>query len=404
VAKSKDIGGAFFTRENFMFFGMLTLLLSSILTFFGTSAPLFSGIFLDQASDVSIEYYTLLNTPVALLLGFFIAISPALSWGKNKSNLIKKLLGPLISSLILTVIAYFVGIKNVVHLTIFFLFLFAVFINLELVISMIRKKNWGFGGYLSHVGIGLMMMGVITSNAYETSIKTTLPLQAQKRVLDYDMKYLGFRTGADGKDEAVIEISGTPVKGLVANPKFYWSEFNQAYMRNPSVHNLWIKDIYISPIQVIPAEENNQGNELKIKKGGEVYFEDYLFRFLGYEMDGHDTSAGKITISAVINIMHGNDNHQIRPSIIIENGEQKIIAEPFPHSSRSVSIADINVEDDTLTLNITNDSVIQAAAGMELLAIEVTEKPLINILWLGTVLMIVGLAISLIYRTRISRL
>jgi cytochrome c biogenesis factor len=31
----------------------------------------------------------------------------------------------------------------------------------------------------------------------------------------------------------------------------------------------------------------------------------------------------------------------------------------------------------------------------EILAIEITEKPLINLLWLGTIIMISGLAVSL---------
>jgi cytochrome c-type biogenesis protein CcmF len=402
--KSLGIGTSFFTRENFMFFGMLTLLLSSILTFFGTSTPLLSGIFLGQASDVSIEYYNLLNTPVALLLGFFISISPALSWRKTQVDLKKKLAGPLVSSFIITVIAFFLGIGNLIHLVIFFLFIFAIFINLEMVIKMIRKKNWGFGGYLSHVGIGLMMMGIITSNAYETNVKTTLPLNSPKKVLEYDMKYVGFRTGDDGKDEAIIEIQGTPLKNFVANPKFYWSEFNQAYMRNPSVHNLWVKDVYVSPIQVIPAEENEQAKEIKIQKGGQVNFEEFVVEFIGYEMDGHDTNSGKISISAVINILYEQEKHEIRPSIIIQDGKQKVNAEKFPHTSRSVSIADINVEDNTLTLKITDDQIAKAGTGIELLAVEVTEKPLINMLWLGTILMIVGLFISFIYRTRISRL
>ncbi len=83
---------------------------------------------------------------------------------------------------------------------------------------------------------------------------------------------------------------------------------------------------------------------------------------------------------------------------------QKVIAEKFPHTSRSVSIADINVEDNFLTLKIIDDQIAKAGTGIELLAIEVTEKPMINMLWLGTILMITGLFISLIYRTRISRL
>ena len=91
---------------------------------------------------------------------------------------------------------------------------------------MIRKSNWGFGGYLSHVGIGFMLIGIITSSSYETNTRTTLPINSPKQVMNYQMKYLGFRTGADGKDEAVIQIAGAGSNALEASPKFYWSEFN----------------------------------------------------------------------------------------------------------------------------------------------------------------------------------
>jgi len=402
--KSKQISGSFFTRENFMFFGILTLLLSSILTLFGTSAPLLSSIFMDQATDVSIEYYYLINTPVVLLLGFFIAVSPGLNWMKKNGDWKKKFRIPLLFSFLITILIFFLGIKNFIHLTIFFLFVLAIIVNSVMVISMIRKNDWGFGGFLSHVGIGLMIMGMITSSAYDTSVQTTLPLNSEKKVLDYDMKYTGFRKGPDGKDEAVIEIRGTALKNFVAYPKFYWSEFNQAYMRNPSVHNLWIKDIYIAPIQVILADEQNNGKNLEIQKDGQVYFEDYTIKFLGYEMDGHDSNAGQITISAVLSIIHESQKHELKPSIIIQDDEQKIISAEIPHSSRTISIANINVETNTLTLHITDDEITMAGAGVELLAVEITEKPLINMLWLGTILMITGLIIALIYRTRISRL
>ena len=61
------------TRENFMFFGILTLLISAVFTFFGTSAPLITGLLMEKASNVSLEYYNLLNIPVAILVGLFIS-------------------------------------------------------------------------------------------------------------------------------------------------------------------------------------------------------------------------------------------------------------------------------------------------------------------------------------------
>jgi cytochrome c-type biogenesis protein CcmF len=402
--KSVRISSYFFTRENFMFFGLLTLLLSSVLTFFGTSAPLFSGLFLGQAANVSIEYYNLLNTPLAILLGFFIAISPILSWKKKNEQGLQKFRLHLVLAAAITAGCYFIGIRNIIHLVLIFIFIFAVLVNAEIVYKMIRMRNWGFGGYLSHVGIGLMLMGIVASSAYETSVKTTLPLNISKKVLEYDVMYLGFRTGTDGKDEAVIKLSDNLNREIEASPKFFWSEYNQAYMRNPSVHNLWTKDVYISPIQVIPPEENDPGSKIEIEKGGQVYFEDFIIRFTGYEMDEHSQTNDRIKISAVLNIAKNGENHIIKPALLLARGEQVYVSADIPGTRRTISIDNISVEDKKLTLRISDEKLLQAGAGVELLAVEITEKPMINLLWMGTVIMIAGLVITLFYRIRISRL
>ena len=49
-SKSTAFNTELVTRENFMFFGILTILISAIFTFFGTSAPLITGIFMGKAS------------------------------------------------------------------------------------------------------------------------------------------------------------------------------------------------------------------------------------------------------------------------------------------------------------------------------------------------------------------
>ena len=391
--------GALFSRENFMLFGMISLLLSSVFTFFGTSAPLFSGLFLAEASDVSLEYYKLLNTPIAILLGFFIAISPLLNWGRTTMQKFITIRYHLILASLFTIGSYFFGLARPIHLSIFFLFILAISINAQIFVSMIRRKNWGFGGYLSHVGIGLMMIGIITSSAYETSIKTTLPLNTAKHVLDYDMTYTGFRTGSDGKEEAVIIVNGNVFKQLEAKPKFYWSEYNQAYMRNPSVHNLWLKDVYISPIQVILPDDQELGEKITILKDEQVHFEDYLIQFSGYEMDAHDVQAAQqVQISAVLNVIHKNRRFTVKPALKVAHNEQQNIPAILPASGRKIAIHDIDVEQKSLTLIIHEEKTLQAGLDVELLAVEITEKPLINLLWLGTILMIAGLCITFYFR------
>jgi len=397
---STRVSEKFFTRETFMLFGILALLLSSVFTFFGTSAPLITGIFSDEPSNVSIEYYNRLNAPVAILIGLFIALSPVLSWKReNRSNILKYRYH-MVAAVLIGIIGFILGLQDPIPLTIFILFVFAISVNGEIVLRLLRARSFDFGGYLSHVGIGFMLIGIITSSSYETNTRTTLPINSPKQVMNYQMKYLGFRTGADGKDEAVIQIAGAGSNTLEASPKFYWSEFNQAFMRNPSVHNLWVKDLYISPIQVIPADQGTNASKLMIKKSETVYFENYLLNFEGYEMNDHSNVANSIEVYALIQFRQDDGNaFMIKPGIRVTGQQQQLLPADLPGTGRAVNIQNIDIDNGTLTLAIDHESSNEKQPG-EMLAVEITEKPLINILWLGTIVMIIGVSVSLINRSR----
>jgi cytochrome c-type biogenesis protein CcmF len=394
---SDRVSGKLVTRESFMLFGILALLLSAIFTFFGTSAPLITGLFSDTASNVTLEYYNLLNAPIAILLGFFIAFSPILSWKRKGGSILKGIIWQIPASLFITVLAYFLGLYDPVPLIIFMFFVLAILVNAEIVFKHLRKKNWSFGGYLAHVGIGFMMIGIITSSVYEKTDKISLPIGTSLNIMGYDMTYMGFRLSGDGKDEAVIRILRDGEEVCEANAKFYWSEFNQAYMRNPSVHNLWLKDLYISPIQVVPVEDSNLGQLVNLVEDETVYFEDYTLKFAGYEMDAHDSEADEIHVMAIINVTGPNGKFVLKPAIRVRGQERNIIHDTIPDSERKVHLHGVNIEERSVSIMLENEVGPQdmSEAKKEMLAIEVTEKPLINLLWLGTFIMIAGLVVSL---------
>jgi cytochrome c-type biogenesis protein CcmF len=394
---SERVSGHLVTRESFMLFGILALLLSAIFTLFGTSAPLLTGIFSDTPSNVTLEYYNLLNAPIAIILGFFIAFSPILSWKRKSDEKVKGIVWQIVLSLLISVFAYLVGLNDIIPLIIFMFFVLAILVNVEIVIRHIQKNNWSFGGYLAHVGIGFMMIGIITSSVYEKTDKISLPIGDSRNILGYDMTYLGFRLSSDGKDEAIINISQDGAEICEARAKFYWSEFNQAYMRNPSVHNLWLKDLYISPIQVVPAEESNQGQLVNLIKDKIAYFEDYTLKFIGYEMDPHDVGEDEIYVQAIINGSGSNGNFVLKPAIKVTGQERTIIHDRFPDVDRDVHLHSVDIEESSLTLMIDSDKNQMEIdeSRKEILAIEISEKPLINLLWLGTFIMIAGLIVSL---------
>jgi cytochrome c-type biogenesis protein CcmF len=215
--------------------------------------------------------------------------------------------------------------------------------------------------------------------------------------MGYDMTYMGFRLSGDGKDEAVINVQKNGSKICEAKTKFYWSEFNQAYMRNPSVHNLWFKDLYISPIQVIPVDESKQGELINLTEDESVYFENYTLKFAGYEMDPHDNDVDEIHVMALVNGSGPDGDFVLKPSIKVMGQDRQVIHDTFPNSDRKVHIHGVNIENRSISLMIEQDVKLKESsdAKKEMLAIEITEKPLINLLWLGTFIMIGGLVVSL---------
>ncbi len=400
--KSEQISEKIMTRGSFMLFGIMALVVSAVLTFFGTSAPLITGI-IGQASNVSMDYYNRLNAPIAILIGLFIALSPVLSWKKESGEKLKGLTLHAGVTIVISAVAFFLGLRDIVPMLIFALFTFVVMINGEIVFNLLKRKSWGFGGYLAHVGIGLMLIGIIVSSVYDKTTKTTLPLGQAKEVLGYNMTYTGLQKGADGKEEARIDI-GSASSVFTAAPKFYWSKFSQAYMRNPSVHNLWIKDLYISPIQIIPPEELSQGATVEIKKDGQAYFEDYVIKFNGYEMNQHEMGGAQMHIAALLNISIDGKTHLVKPAVELVNNERKSIAAQLPGTNRNIIIRNISVEDKSIVLEIDNPvNTENASVGRELLAVEVTEKPLINFLWFGTYIMIAGIFVAIVNRVKIKR-
>jgi len=400
--KAERVSGHLLTRESFMLFGILTLLLSAVFTFFGTSAPLYTGLFSGQASDVSTEFYNLLNAPIAILIGFFIAFSPVLSWKKKSGEKIKAMRWQIVASIAAAGLAYSLGLRDAVPLIIFAMFMLAILVNSQIVYRHLRSRNWAFGGYLAHVGIGFMMIGIITSSVYEKTEKISLPLGSARSILGYDMTYTGFRFSPDGKDAAVIDVSRNGNRVCEAETKFYWSAFNQAYMRNPSVHNLWLKDLYISPIQLIPADNSGAHAQVKLIENKETTFEDYRFTFTGYETNSHQMNSGEIFVQAVIAADGPRGPFTLRPGIKVVNKEKTVIPDKLPETERFLQLQDLNIEERSITLLIHKapDEIAKSEVKQEILAVEITEKPLINLLWLGTFLMIIGMVTSISNRVK----
>lgn len=399
--KGSNVSSELFTRELFISFGILIILILTVITFVGTSWPLITSMFNEKGSSVEPAAYNAIGGPIAILMGILIALSPVLSWKRNNPEKLKNVLVHFVITIVSTVVISFFAIKEVIPLVVISAGIFIVLINGQIVYQMVSKKSFAFGGYLAHVGLGLMFVGIITSEVYDKEQRTTLPLDETVHVLGYDLQYKGKKSEENGKDKVLLTINNNES----AFARFYWSEYNQGYMVAPSVKNTLFEDLYISPIQIIPPEENIHIDDVKIAKSETADFENVKIRFNDYNDNNHQAGGSEITLYADIDIMDkdGKVIESLKPGIKVKGGEREELPATFMGTERLVYIKGLSVDDNKIILSITGDHV-HSGEGRELLAVEVSVKPFINVLWLGTVILLLGFSTSIYNRSRRQKL
>lgn len=393
--KGEKVQTAFFTRESYILFGVLVILILAIYTFMGTSSPIITGLF-GTASNVSTDYYNLLAAPAAVLMALLIAIAPLLSWKNSSPEKLKKYIVHGVLSLISGIVIFFLGMKDIILLALTIISIFIIISSGGFIFKMIRKKNYDIGAYLTHTGVALMFIGIITSSVYDKSVRVSLPIDENVSVMGFDLKYTGQIASPDGKDKVIIKVNE---KETYAN--FFWSDYSRAYMVTPSVQNMLLKDLYISPIKIIPADQNLPPVEIILKKGQSLAFEDYYLLLTGYDMGTH-SMGGDMNVAALIEVSdkEGTKIETIKPVLTFKDNKRNFIPADLPGSSREVYVKEMNVESGSIIITVSKQGAGNnaAPAGKELLAVEVSIKPLIIVLWLGTILMMLGFITSIYHR------
>ncbi len=395
--KYKPVYSSLGTRESFIDLGILILVLFAVFVFVGTSWPIISGIFKAKAESFATEYYNYLAGPGAILMALLIGLSPVMRWKASSWDKVRGLMLHGVISLVLGGVYYLLGVKDLIPLLIFILSTFIILVNGQLVWRLWRKKNYSFGGYLVHAGVGLMLMGIVASTGYDRSVKVQFPKNTPKTVFGYSIQYKGQHPAKDGKNRVVLEVDGKNTQA-----KFYWSDYSQAWMVGPSVENKWTKDLYISPIQIIPADETvQQGDNVTLIKGEKFKYGKYTLLFKGYDMKSHEMGGADIALRAIVDVFDSNGKliGEIKPGLQMHQREKDLEPVTFVDGKSKVFLKGVNVEAHSIRLLIARASgKNNTMAGKEILAAEVAIKPFINLLWLGTILMILGFLVTLYYR------
>jgi len=396
LADSPKFAEGILSRETFILVGMMSVLLTGIVVFLGTSSPIYTGL-LGKPSNVSAGFYNTVSIPAAIFLLLSMAIAPILAWKVSELRNKKSVLLSAVAALLVTILGVVLGLTKIISIVLIYLSTFTVFLNGYVAVSFLKKHPRKSGAYLAHIGVALMIIGIITSSMYDSSEKVTLPVgEYQPTQFGYEIEFSNFFKGSDGKERAKLFVRDGD-KTYQADPQFYYSNYTKSYMLSPHVTVGFLKDVYISPISFLPAQYKFD-KSVTLTKSESKKVGDIRVTFNRFIVGNHIENS-PMTVKADVTVEFPRGEVSVQPAMWMQDGKRVSDEVEIPQSDYRLKIESIDASSGSVTL-----ALLTAGEGAnkpkDILAIEVSEKPLISLLWIGTLFVIFGVLLTLVDRVK----
>lgn len=384
-----------YSREFFLLCGAVVLMLIAGVVVAGISTPIVDSLMNRQITKLEPDFYNQVTLPLAVLIGLLSAIGQSIWWTKiDKENLIKALWLPLTLALVFTTVLMMSGVKDVSMILLALTASFSLFANGQVLLKVLKGNPKYAGGSLTHVGLALMLLGIIGSAKYDESQHLELPKGKTVQAFGKQMTYTGIQDVGDGKSGFKIQVVDGN-KSYIAMPVMY--ETKRMTVQNPDVAHYLTKDFYIAPVNLMIKDNPNQ---LILKKGESQMLEGYTVKFLNFNMEKSILGGGvdgKIKVVAMLEISKDGRSEIIEPIYNIEAGSEPKIEYASLQSAPSVSFAITRIDASSGRVMVEAKGLGKDIQPQETLIVEASIKPYINVLWLGTYIVAFGFMIS-IYR------
>ena len=429
-----------YSREFWMFIGSLVLFLSAMFIILFTSLPVINKLF-NSGFTVGGEvefFYNRIQIFVAIVLGLLTAVTQYLRFkNTNKKTFGKKILVPTILSLaIAAAISVFgdieydkfgAGFLAAIHLALF-AGVFSVVANAGYIWSGLNGKLKAAGASVGHVGFGMMLVGILISASKKEvlSINRLNPLNFgpdnKEKGTENQTLFKGVRTdmgkywatykkdSADNIDKTTyfhIEIEKkengkkfTLVPDLIRNTKG-----QEGLSANPDAKHYWNKDIfsYISYAEVMNTEADTAQFKLHaMAQGDTVYYSNGLMVLEKvtpnpvtekFSFNPTDTA-----IMAELNVYStGGKRFKATPVFYVKNNVVQYHMDTVFAEGLAIGLSQI-IDNKHLGIIVKESSQLTP-----FIALKVLQFPFINLLWLGTILMVTGFTMSIVRRVKLLR-
>jgi cytochrome c-type biogenesis protein CcmF len=277
------------SREFGYFLGSAILGVIGLIVAVGMSAPLITKLWVEKGAKAEAPFYDTANYPLALILTLGMAVTPYLSWrgAGNASASLKRLFPAYACAIVLTLgmtgAAMSLGVRKPWMLLMFATSVFAVFANLILLIPRLPKREGRrtAGGFIAHIGAGMVLMGVATLVAFtQTAERVLLKKDVPTSALGYTMTYLGQTSHPFDRENNALRIQVVKNGRMwEATPRYYfapWENKDTLFANPPSVNRFGWGDFYVAysggPVGLDPTDGSGVNPKQWLRPEGEQTF------------------------------------------------------------------------------------------------------------------------------------
>jgi cytochrome c-type biogenesis protein CcmF len=281
--KTESTLESYISRESTFLFNNVVLLALAFSTLFGTTFPILSEIVTGQKITVGQPFFNQVNTPLFLFLFFLTGLCPLIGWRKaSTDNLKKNFLVPLIVTILGAVILIAFGYTEFYPVLAFALSIFVIVTIVSefkrgtkarmkltgesaltafprLIVNMRRR----YGGYIVHLGMVIIVIGITGSSAYKIEEQATLDKGETMKIADYELRYDSFNTFKKWNRE-IYAATLTIFKdgenlGTIAPERRYYTNADQP-TTEVSIRSTILEDLYI----IMPGITQTEQVTLKV--------------------------------------------------------------------------------------------------------------------------------------------
>ncbi|WP_109831022.1 cytochrome c biogenesis protein CcsA [Reichenbachiella versicolor] len=406
-----------------------------------------------------VAFYNKFQLWFAVAFGLVMGTAQIVYWGKVEQG--KSLENALFIPLTITLVLSSIVIAlTMVHGWQFIILVISAIYGLSvcgyIIYQEFKRSDWSLGGSYAHLGFSLMILGFVFSGAYSKMISQNLTINApdsslpihtiqqnallnrnQTKVLgDCKVTYLASKVEtADRKyridRDALFSTNYDDIKVLKRNYRpflkgdtikvnteniYYAIEIDKngdktvleprmqnnptmGVIASPDVNSYWNKDIYLH-VTNFPDKQKVEWSQPEARQwqiGDTVEYMGVKIAYQGTEpikdVLGVPTDDKNFALASTFSLIDGNHQYELNPIYLITQQGARI----YPEQNTTLGIEMVVDRIDVATGTVTG---LLRASQRDWITIKAKEMPFIGLVWMGTVIMVMGVMIAVVRRVK----